>query len=81
MQNKRKKIDLFMYEKGENINTKYMEQSEIMETEELFKELHKYKQFDYYLEITYDVIIYCSNKIIKIVTFIIKISGVYFVKI
>jgi hypothetical protein len=77
MQNKRKKIDLLMHEKDENMNTNYMEQPQIIESEELFKELHKYKKFDYYLEITYDIIIYCGNKIIKFVKFIIKISGVY----
>ena len=74
MQNKRKKIDLFIDEKFENTNTNYMRHPETMDSEELFKELHKYKQFYNYLEITYDVIIYSGNKIINFVKIIIKIS-------
>ena len=45
--------------------------------DEYIEELKKLNKFDYFLEISYNIIVFVGTNIIKFVNFIIKISGVY----
>ena len=45
--------------------------------DEYIEELKKLNKFDYFLEISYNIIVFVGKNIIKFVNFIIKISGVY----
>jgi hypothetical protein len=89
MKNKGKKIEFQNRSTNENKNTNRMRQTNIQKKEEKEEEEkeedtfinriynYNYDDIDYYLDISYDIGIYCGNMIIKTIRFIINISGIY----